>query len=212
MAEELVLYTNPMSRGRIARWMLEETGVPYRAEIVGFGPPMKSEGYRAVNPLGKVPALVHGSKVVTEAPAICAYLADAFPEARLAPDPKDRADYYRWMFFAAGPLEAALVNRSLGVVVPDERRGMVGYGAYETMLDVLETAVTRAPYVAGDRFSAADVYVGSHIGWGLRFGSIEARPAFTDYVGRMTARDAWKRATAKDDAAAAAMSGGAPRG
>lgn len=205
MSDELVLYTNPMSRGRIARWMLEETGVPYRAEIVGFGPPMKSETYRAVNPLGKVPAIVHGARVVTEAPAICAYLADAFPEAGLAPDPKDRADYYRWMFFAAGPLEAALVNRSLGVVVPEERRGMVGYGSYEAMLDVLETAVSRGPYVAGERFSAADVYVGSHVGWGMRFGSIEARPAFTDYLSRVTTRDAWQRATAKDDAAAAAM-------
>jgi glutathione S-transferase len=205
MAEELVLYTNPMSRGRIAQWMIEETGVPYRTEMVGFGPPMKAPGYLHINPLGKVPALVHGSKVVTEAPAICAYLADAFPEAGLAPPLKERADYYRWMFFAAGPLEAALVNRSLGVVVPDDRRGMVGCGSYEAMLDTLEAAVSRGPYVAGDRFSAADVYVGSHVGWGLRFGSIEPRDAFKDYVGRLYERPAFKRAGEINDAAAAAM-------
>jgi glutathione S-transferase len=205
MTDEFVLYTNPMSRGRIARWMIEETGVPYRAEILGFGPPMKSPAYLALNPLGKVPTLVHGSRVVTEAPAVCAYLADAVPEAGLAPPTNDRADYYRWMFFAAGPLEAALVNRSLGVTVPDDRRGMVGYGEYRTMLDTLEKAVTAHPFVAGDRFTAADVYVGSHVGWGLRFGSIEARPAFQAYIDRLHDRPAFKRATEADDAAAAAM-------
>lgn len=201
MAEELVLYTNPMSRGRIARWMMEEVGVPYRAEIVAFGPPMKADAYRAVNPLGKVPAVQHGQHVVTECAAICAYLADAFPEAGLAPDPKDRADYYRWMFFAAGPLEQALVNRALGVEVPTDKRGMVGYGSYETMMNTLEKAVSSQPFVAGDRFTAADVYVGSHIGWGLRFGSIEDRPAFRTYMEKMAARPAWQRANALDDEA-----------
>ncbi|WP_181699851.1 glutathione S-transferase family protein [Chthonobacter albigriseus] len=205
MADEIVLYTNPMSRGRIARWMLEETGVPYRTEIVPFGPSMKTAEYRATNPLGKVPAIVHNGVVVTECAAICAYLADAFPAAGLAPPLDKRADYYRWMFFAAGPLEQTLVNRALGVEVPKEKRGMVGYGSYETMLDALEAAVTAHPFVAGDRFSAADVYVGSHIGWGLRFGSIEARPAFQDYLAKMTARPAWQRANALDDEAMAAM-------
>ncbi|MBO3760651.1 glutathione S-transferase family protein [Ciceribacter sp. L1K22] len=202
---EIVFYTNPMSRGRMVRWMLEEVGVPYRAEIVPFGPPMKTPDYRSVNPLGKVPSIRHGDNVVTEVAAICAYLADAFPEAHLAPPPADRASYYRWIFFAAGPLEACLVNRALGVTVPDDKRGMVGYGRYETMLDTLEAAVSASDYVAGKAFTAADVYVGSHIGWGMHTGAIEKRQAFTDYLGRVGSRPAARRAAELDDAAAAAM-------
>ena len=115
MSDDLIFYTNPMSRGRIARWMLEEVGQPYRTEVLGYGEAMKSPEYLAVNPMGKVPAIVHKGTVVTEAAAICAYLADAFPEAGLAPEPHERASYYRWMFFAAGPVEAAITDRSLGV-------------------------------------------------------------------------------------------------
>jgi glutathione S-transferase len=113
MADELVLYTNPMSRGRIARWMMEEIGQPYRAEILGFDASMKSADYKALNPMGKVPTLVHGDTVVTECAAICAYMADAFPQAGLAPEPNSqlRGPYYRWMFFAAGPVEAAVSTR-----------------------------------------------------------------------------------------------------
>ena len=208
MSDQLTLYTNPMSRGRIARWMLEETGVAYETEIVPFGPPMKGPEYRAINPMGKVPVIRHGSVVVTECAAICAYLADAFPQAGLAPPTSARGDYYRWMFFAAGPLEAATTNRALGVEVPPERRGMVGYGRFETVMDTLEGAVKGAhPYIAGDRFTAADVYVGSHLAWGLRFNSIEARPVFADYVARVTDRDAYRRATELDDKAAAALAG-----
>lgn len=205
MSDELTLYTNPMSRGRIARWMLEETGAAYRTELVAFGRPMKTDAFLALNPLGKVPTLVHGGHVVTECAAICAYLADAFPDAALAPEPRERADYYRWLFFAAGPLEAALVNHSLGVDVPPEKRGMVGYGAYETMMDTLEQAISRGPFIAGDRFTAADVYVGAHIGWGMGFGTIEKRPAFEAYVERLNERPAFQRAKALDDEAMAAM-------
>ena len=132
----LKLYSNPMSRGRIARWMLEETGQPYEVEMVPFGPAMKSPGYRTMNPMGKVPVLVHDGRIVTEAAAICAYLADAFPQAGLAPAPPDRADYYRWLFFAAGPLEQAVTNNALGVTVPEDRRGMVGYGSFDGYLEV----------------------------------------------------------------------------
>ena len=114
MSSALVLYSHPMSRGRVARWMLEEVGQPYYVELVGYGPAMKSERYRAINPMGKVPALVHDGKVVTETAAICAYLADAFPQAGLAPAPADRAAYYRWLFFAAGPVEASVTNRAMG--------------------------------------------------------------------------------------------------
>jgi glutathione S-transferase len=201
MGGELVFYTNPMSRGRIAHWMLEEVGAPYRTEYLDFGAAMSTPAYLAINPLGKVPAVRHGERVVTECAAICAYLADAFPEAGLAPPPGDRADYYRWLFFASGPLEAAVTNRSLSVEVPDERRGMVGYAPFARMMDALETAVRGKAFVAGERFSAADVYVGSHIGWGMQFGTIENRPAFREYFARVADRPARARANAQDDAA-----------
>ncbi|CAH0341120.1 glutathione S-transferase family protein [Rhizobium sp. CECT 9324] len=202
---DLVLYTNPMSRGRIARVMLEEVAVPYRTEIVTYGPAMKSLDYRSVNPMGKVPAIKHGATIVTECAAICAYLAETFPEAGLAPTADERGAYFRWMFFAAGPLEAAVTNRSLGINVPEDRRRMVGYGSFEAVMDTLEYAVSATPYIAGKRFTAADVYVGSHISWGLQFGSIEKRPAFEAYCRRLTARPAWQRANALDDAAMAEL-------
>lgn len=207
MTESLVLYTNPMSRGRIARWMIEEVGVPYRAEIVPFGPPMKSANYRHLNPMGKVPMVRHGEVIVTECAAICSYLADTFPEAGLAPPTTARGSYYRWLFFAAGPLEAAVSNRSLGFDVPADKQRMIGYGSFEDVMDTLEIAVSANPYVAGKTFSAADVYVGSHIGWGLRFGSIEKRPAFKDYLARVSDRPAYKRANELDDAAMAQVAG-----
>jgi glutathione S-transferase len=205
MTEELVFYTNPMSRGRIARWMLEETGVPYRTEILTFGGTMKGEDYLSVNPMGKVPAIRHNGTVVTECAAICAYLADTFPENELAPRPQERGSYYRWMFFAAGPLESVVTIRMLGVVTPADKARSVGYGSFSDVMDTLEKAVTRTPYIAGDRFTAADVYVGSHVSWGLNFGSIEKRPAFADYLGRVTSREAYKRAAAIDDEALKGM-------
>ena len=202
-SEEIVLYTNPMSRGRIARWMLEETGQPYRAEVLEYGAAMKSPQYLAINPMGKVPAIVHSGVVVTECAAICAWLADAFPEAGLAPAPGDplRGPYYRWLFFAAGPLEAAVTAKSLGLLAPAEKSGMAGYGSYEQTVDALETVVAgAAPWLLGERFSAADVYVGSQVVWGQQFGSLPARPAFAAYAARLQARDAYRRATALDDA------------
>ena len=111
---DLIFYTNPMSRGQTIRWMLEEIGQPYDTEILDFGSTLKQEPYLSINPMGKVPAIKHRGKVVTEVAAICCYLADAFPEAGLAPDPKDRADYYRWIFFTSGPVEAAFSNKSAG--------------------------------------------------------------------------------------------------
>lgn len=201
MADDLVLYTNPMSRGRIVRWMLEEVGVPYRAEILDYGTTMKAPGYLALNPMGKVPTIKHGDIVVTECAAICAYLADAFPAAKLAPPADKRGDYYRWLFFTAGPVEAAVSNNALGLKVPAERERMIGYGTYGAVMDTLERAVSARPYVAGDQFTAADVYVGSHISWGLQFGSIEKRKAFEDYWDRLKDRPAHLRATELDDAA-----------
>lgn len=202
MTDELVFYTHPMSRGRIVRWMLEEIGRPYRTELLDYATTMKAPGYLAVNPMGKVPAIRHGEAVVTETAAICAYLADAFPEAGLAPPSGDRrrAPYYRWLFFAAGPVEAAASNRALGFEVPAERERMMGYGRYADVMSVLEGAVSRGDYLVGDRFTAADVYVGSHIGFGMQFGTIEKRPAFVRYWERLSARPAAMRAKAADDA------------
>lgn len=201
MPDELVLYTNPMSRGRVARWMLEEIGAPYSVELLDYGTTMKAPAYLAINPMGKVPAIRHNGKVVTENAAICAYLADAFPDAGLAPKPTERADYYRWLFFAAGPLEYAVTNNAFGLKPPLEREGAVGYGNYKAALDALEYAVTRMPFIAGDRFTTADLYVGSHVGFGMQFGSIEKRPAFEAYYAKIKDRPAALRATALDDAA-----------
>ena len=201
MANELVFYTNPMSRGRIVRWMLEEVGHPYRTEVLGYDT-MKAPAYLAINPMGKVPAIRHGDAEVTECAAICAYLADAFPAAGLAPPPADRlrAPYYRWLFFAAGQFEAAVTNKALNVVVPKGRERMVGYGRFDDVMNVLEAAVSRSDYLVGDGFTAADVYVGSQIGFGLMFGTIEKRPAFERYWARINARPAAVRAKQIDDA------------
>ena len=205
---DLVLYTHPWSRGQIARWMLEETGAPYRHVVLDYGTTMKAPEYLALNPMGKVPTVVHGGRVVTECAAICAYLADAFPAAGLAPALGERADYYRWMFFAAGPLEGAVVDRSLGVVPNEKQQTMVGYGNYERVVDVLATAVTRQPFIAGTEFSAADVYVGSHVLWGLQFGSLPKRPEFEDYAARLVTRPAYVTAKAIDNALGAQLAGG----
>jgi glutathione S-transferase len=202
MADELVFYTNPQSRGRLVRWMLEEVGQPYRTEVLDYATTMKAPAYLAINPMGKVPAIAHGDTVVTECAAICAYLADAFPQAKLAPPSggRERAPYYRWMFFTAGPIEFAVSNKALGFAVPPERERMMGYGNVERALNTLESAVSEADYLAGDNFTAVDLYVGSHLNFGMMFGTIEKRPTFERYVGRLTARPAFNRARELDDA------------
>ena len=202
MTESLTLYTNPMSRGRIARWMLEEVGCSYETVLLEYGTTMKSADFLAVNPMGKVPTIRHGDTIVTEAAAICAYLADAFQDAGLAPPPGNsrRGTYYRWLFFAAGPVEAVVTAKSLGLLAPADKAAMAGYGTFEDTIGALETAVSGGPYICGDQFTAADVYVGSQIGWGMMFGSIEKRPAFEDYYARISDRPAAKRAAELDDA------------
>ena len=206
MADTLTFYTNPMSRGRIIRWMLEEVGQPYETVVLDYGTTMKGADYLAINPMGKVPAIKHGDTVVTEAAAICAYLADAFPQAKLAPPSgsKERGPYYRWLFYGAGPVEAMASNHALGVQVPDDKRGMVGYGSREQVIDTLDKALQTRDYLAGDSFTAADLYVGAQIGWGLQFGMIDKRPAFEAYMGRITSRPAAKRAREIDDGLIAA--------
>jgi glutathione S-transferase len=205
MATDITLYTHPMSRGQIVRWMLEEVGEPYDMVILDYDSSMKSPEYLAVNPMGKVPAIVHAGKVVTECAAICAYLADAFPSAGLAPPTDRRADYYRWLFFAAGPVESAVTNKTLGFVVPEGRDRMAGYGTFDHTMDALEQAVSGPAWICGDQFTAADVYVGAQISWGLHFGTMPSRPAFEAYAARLHERPANRRQREMDRALIARM-------
>ncbi len=188
---ELIFYTNPASRGQIVRWMLEEVGVEYRQVLLHYDQSMKDQAYLAINPMGKVPAISHRGKVVTECAAICAYLADSFSEKGLAPKLNERADYYRWLFFASGPLEAAIIDKARNISISDEHKRMVGYSGYQQTVDVLAKAVTANSFIAGDNFSAADVYVGSHVIWGIEFGTLPKRPEFEDYADKLKTRSAY---------------------
>jgi glutathione S-transferase len=195
MSEEVVLYYNPMSRARIAHWMLEETGAPYRMELISFEKgEHKKPDFLSVNPMGKLPALLHRGVVVTEAAAICAYLADAFPAARLAPpiDSPARGTYYRWMFFGAGCVDSALIDRMFARP-PPARPAAMSYGNYDDALNTLEKAITPGPYILGDTFSAADVYIASQMSFGTMMKALEPRPAFAAYVQRTAERPAYKR-------------------
>ena len=200
---DLVFYTNPMSRGRIIRWMLEEVGQPYEAKILSWeSGANRTPEYLAINPMGKVPAIVHKGVVVTECAAICAYLADAFPQANLAPPAgsPERGAYYRWLFFGAGPIEQGVAIQSLNVEVSDEQRSFLGCGFMGDVLDTLEGAVKDREFLAGDRFSAADLYIASHLQWGMNFGTIERRKAFETYSERHVNRPAALRADEIDNA------------
>ncbi|WP_448660260.1 glutathione S-transferase family protein [Sphingomonas sp. CJ99] len=200
MTADLTLYTNPQSRGRIARWALEEVGAPYDVVVLDYGTTMKGADYLAINPMGKVPALVHRGRVVTECAAICAYLADAFPAAALGPSDDERADYWRWLFYAAGPAEAAITNRYAKFEPTAEQGLMFGYGSYDRMVEVLAAAVGANDYIAGNRFTLADVYVGSQVGWGIQFGTLPRHDAFVAYWDRLRERPALVRANRADDA------------
>ncbi len=207
MSEEIVCYYNPMSRARIAHWMLEEVGAPYRMELVSFEKgEHKKPAFLAINPMGKLPAIVHRGVVVTECSAICAYLADAFPAARLAPRNEEpaRGTYLRWMFFGAGCVEPAIIDRMLNRPAP-ERTSALGYGTYADTVNALEKALTPGPYILGDRFSAADVYIGSQLGYGLMTKALEPRPIFQDYVARLSERPASKRFNEQADKYAGQM-------
>ena len=200
MSQPVTFYTNPMSRGQIARWSLEESGAAYETVIVEYGADMKAPAYLEINPMGKVPAIRHEGRVVAETAAICTYLAEAFPEAGLMPTAEERAAYYRWMFFAAGPLEYAITFKSLGAEMPEERVAMVGFGTYEDAVGALDALLDRNDYVCGNRFTMADVYVGSHIEWGLEYSTLPKRPAFEAYAERIAEREAHKRARGIDRA------------
>jgi glutathione S-transferase len=201
MSDNVVFYHNPQSRGRIVHWMLEESGAPYEVRVVNFDKmEHKAAEFLAINPMGKIPAIVHRGTVITESAAICAYLADAFPAAGLAPaldDPK-RGTYLRWLFFAAGCFEAAVIDRMFSRPALS-RPAALGYGNYEDTVNTLEKAITPGPFILGERFSAVDVYTGAAIGWGLMMKAIEPRPAFIEYMGRLSQRGAYQRFTALSD-------------
>ncbi len=197
---DYTFFTNPMSRGQIARWALHEAGASYEQVLVPWTD--KPAALLAANPMGKVPTIIHhsqsGDQLVSECAAICAYLADAHPAAGLGPTADERADYYRWMFFAAGPVETAITARSMGWEVPKDREMMAGWGSYERTVAALEGHFASHAFVCGDRFTMADVYVGSQVDWGLTFGSIPPNAAFVAYAERLQARDAYKAAKAID--------------
>ncbi len=201
MSQELIFYTHPMSRGRTVRWLLEEIGVPYQTEYLEYGPVMAEKEYLAINPMGKVPALKHKGVVITETAAICAYLADAFPEAKMSPafDDPQRGTYFRWLFFAAAPLEAIATNKFLGVTTPKEAEFTVGYGNIDLITNSLKSALSQGDYLLGDQISAADIYLCAGLDWFMAFDLIESLPIFKAYCEHLKSRPACIRATAIDD-------------
>jgi glutathione S-transferase len=202
MTEEIVFYHWPMSRGRMVHAMLEEVGAPYRIEVTSLEKgDHKKPAFLAINPMGKLPVIVHRGTVVTETGAIITYLADEFPAAGLAPPIGDpaRGAYLRWMFYGAGCVDAALIDRMLERPTP-ERVGAVGYGRYQDVVETLEKALVPGPYLLGARFTAADLYVGSQIGFGLMMKALEPRTVFQSYVGRIMGRPAVQRAMAQGEA------------
>lgn len=206
MADTLTFYTNPQSRGQIVRWLLEELGQPYETVILDYGTTMKGADYLAINPMGKVPAITHGDQIVTECAAICAYLANAFPESGLLPAPEHRGAFYRWLFFAAGPLEAIFTAKAIGWEVPADKQAMAGFGNFDLAIDTIAGAVDGRAFIAGGRFSAADVYVASLLDFMLNFKLMEPRPEFNAYLTPLRSRPAYVRAK-EIDAALVAGSG-----
>jgi glutathione S-transferase len=197
---DLTLYHSAPSRSSIVLWMLEEIGEPYDIHLLSLKKGTNREpDYLAVNPMGKVPALRHGDVVITELAAICTYLADAFPQAGLnipLDDPR-RGPYLKWLFFGPGVLEGAVMDRAFPRT-SEPPRAALGYGDFDTTMDVLANAVTPGPYLMGDRFTAADVVIGSNLKWGTIFKMVPERKEFTDYIGRVAGRPAAKRAEARD--------------
>ena len=199
---KLTLYTNPQSRGRIVRWMLEEIGEPYDVHIKEFGDDIKSTEFLTLNPMGKVPVLIHENTVVTEVAAICAYLADRFPDKQLAPAPDSalRGSYYRWLFFVAGPFEMAMTARAFQWRIDDSNVIAIGCGHIDDTLTTLEQALAAGPYLCGDSFTAADLLMASYVGWQIMMKNLAPKAVFTDYLERIEARPAAKRANELDDA------------
>src|SRR5215831_11971448 len=203
---KLTLYHAAPSRSSITRWMLEEIGEPSDIHLLSLSKgDNRAPNYLAVNPMGKVPALKHGDVVITEGAAICAYLADEFPRAKLnvpIGSPR-RGVYLKWLFFGPNCIEAAMMDRA-NPRKDEPRRGMLGYGDFDTVMDVTAKAVAKGPYLMGEQFTAADVVVGSTLRWGMMFKLVPERPEFTAYTNRLAARPPFQRAEAKDKELAAA--------
>ena len=200
MTDEIVFYHNPQTRSQMVRWMIEEAGAPHRVVPIDFAKnEHKAPAFLALNPMGKLPTIEHRGTVVTETAAIIAYLADTFPQAGLAPAPGEpaRGAYYRWLFFGAGCFEPALLDKMMKR--PEvERRSAVGWGSYDDVVATLKTALAAGPYLLGEKFTAADVYVGAELGFAIMFGApdLKGDPAIDGYLARLMARPAWQRATA----------------
>jgi glutathione S-transferase len=201
----ITLYHAAPSRSSVVLWMLEELGEPYDIHLLSLNKgDTRTADYLEINPMGKVPAVKHGDTIITEGAAICTYLADAFPQAKLSVpigDPR-RGTYLKWLFFGPTCLEAAIIDRSFPRSGDVPRRAL-GYGDHELVMNVLSEAVRKGPYLMGEQFTAADVVIGSGIRWGMMFKGVPERPEFVAYAGRVAERPAAKRATAKDQEFAA---------
>ena len=200
MTDEIVFYHNPQSRSQMVRWMIEEADAPHRIVLIDFAKnEHKAPAFLALNPMGKLPTIEHRGTIVTETAAIIAYLADTFPQAGLAPalcEPA-RGAYYRWLFFGAGCFEPALLDKMMKR--PEvERKSAVGWGSYDDVLATLKTALATGPYLLGDKFTAADIYVGSELNFAVMFGApgLEGEPAIDAYLARLAERPAFQRVMA----------------
>lgn len=197
---KLTLYHGSPSRSSIVLWMLEEVGEPYDVHLLSFEKgENRAPEYLAINPMGKVPALRHGDTVITEVAAICTYLADEFPNAKLNVPigTPQRGVYLKWLFSGPGCLEAAVIDRA-APRKDEPRRAMLGYGDFDTTMDVVAAAIAKGPYLMGEQFTAADVVIGANIRWGMMFKMVPERPEFVAYAARLAARPAAQRADAKD--------------
>ena len=201
MNDRITFYHNPMSRGRMVHWMLEECGAPYEVKLIDFNKgEQKAAAFTAINPMGKLPTIVHKGVTVTEVGAIIAYLADEFPQAGLAPAIHDarRGAYLRWMFFGAGCIDSALIDKMFSRPPPD-RPMALGYGNFTDTMSAVTGAISPGPYLLGEKFSAADLYVGAQLGWGIMMKAVEPTPEIAAYVKRCTSRPAMARATAQGE-------------
>ena len=196
MSDQVTFYYNPRSRAQMVHFMLEELGAPYRIMPIDFEKgENRAPEFLAINPMGKLPTIIHRGVTVTEAGAIIAYLADAFPDAGLAPalDDPARGTWLRWLFFGAGVFEPALIHTMMKQ--PEMPRAAAGFGSYEDALGALDAMLQPGPWILGDRYSAADVYVGAELAWAASYGApgIADSPRLAGYIDRIKARPAYQR-------------------
>jgi glutathione S-transferase len=199
--DKIIFHHAPMSRSNIVHWMLEELGVPYELHAMSLErADHKKPAYLAINPMGKVPAITHQGVTITEAAAICAYLADEFPAAKLSVPigSPERGLYLKWLFFGPSCLEQAIIDRIHNRPPAPARAS--SYGEYDTVMDTIAKTVAVGPYLLGDQFTAADVVVGLGLQWGTLQKAVPERPEFIAYMGRLRQRPALQRSFAKNQA------------